>query len=85
MKKAVITLKQKLTFDALLRKIADKEKWSISDLMVEGGYSKITAHNPGANLTNTEGWQKLLSTISDETILATIYKAMLSEDTRSSL
>jgi hypothetical protein len=80
-----ITVRQKLVFNDLLEKIAKKEPWSLAELMVDNGYAVKTAHNPKENLTEKAGWNMLLSTISDEAILLTIYKAMLSDDTRSSL
>ena len=79
------TIKQQITFRNLLCAIEAGERFCMKGLMLESGYAPNTAINPGLNLTSKRGWQFLLSSISDEVILAKIYEVMLAEDKRTSL
>jgi hypothetical protein len=43
----------------MLEKLAKKQPAVLSKIMVEAGYSKNSAINPGLNLTSKAGWQIL--------------------------
>lgn len=83
--KTEITVRQRLTFQALLKAIEKGENFKFGDLMIQGGYSKTSALNPGMALTSRPGWQELMAMISDEVILGKIYEVLLDKDKDSSL
>lgn len=79
------TIKQKLAFTKLVETIKDGKPVKMKEIMVQSGYSPISAINPGLNLTNKVGWQQLLSKIDDSVILEKINYIMLEGDSRSAL
>ena len=79
------TLRQKIAFSNLLRKIANKEPWTLNEIMVISGYSENTAINPEQNLISKPGFQVLLEQIADDSVLAVIYSVLMGEDKRSAL
>jgi len=79
------TIKQELTFAAMLNAIENGEGFNLKDLMIKSGYSKNTAVNPGKNLIKKEGWQQLMAQINDEIILAKIYEVLFAGDKDSTL
>ncbi len=79
------TIRQKTTFDELLKAIQSGQPFSWKAVMTKGGYSKNTAVCPEYNLVSKEGFQQLLSKIDDAAILAKVYTIIFGEDSRSSL
>ncbi len=76
------TIKQKLTFSILLRKIEKKEPFDLQEIMMKSGFSEATARNPGKNLLEKDGFRLLLSQIDDQVILARFYQILLDNDKR---
>jgi hypothetical protein len=79
------TLKQKTAFKKTLKNIEERNPKSMGEIMLESGYSKATAINPGKNLIQKKGWQELLAAIDDGAILKRIIEILLDTDKRSSL
>jgi hypothetical protein len=79
------TIKQKIAFTKLIEKIENKEPIKMGEIMLQSGFSKVTAINPGKNLLEKVGWQQLLSKIDDSVILERINNILIDEDKRASL
>jgi hypothetical protein len=79
------TIKQKLAFDNLLLAIESGQGLNWKEIMTKAGYSPASTINPGANLTETEGFKSLLAKIDDKVLLAKVYSIALDEDKRASL
>lgn len=57
------TIKQKKAFDKIV-----ENRGNVSKTMLEVGYNENTAKNP-KNLTESDGWKELTTTIKDDKIL----------------
>lgn len=79
------TIKQKIAFTKLIEKIENKEPIKMGEIMLQSGFSKVTAVNPGKNLLEKVGWQQLLAKIDDSVILERINNILIDEDKRASL
>ena len=79
------TIRQKTTFDILLKAIQAGEPFTWKAVMTKGGYSPVTATRPELNLVSREGFQKLLARIDDSSVLARVYEIIFGEDKRSAL
>ena len=80
------TLKVQLAAKKFLEKIAEGKPFSMGEVMRAVGFSKATSINPGANLTNTDAFQKLLKKlVNEEKVLEKIVEIMESEDKRVAL
>ena len=78
------TLKQKTAFKKMVKNIADGNPKSMGEIMIESGYEENSAIKP-SQLTNSKGFQLLLSRIDDEVILSRIKEILVDTDKRSSL
>lgn len=67
---------QKQAFDIKSLKVKERKPIVMGDIMVEAGYSEITADKP-KNLTESTGWQTLLAKYDDEPIMDLIYEEAL--------
>ena len=79
------TIKQKIAFNNLTEKIREKKPVKLGDVMIESGYTEATARNPEKNLTSKTGWQLLMASIDDKTILKRITEILIDNDKRASL
>ena len=79
------TIRQKEAFKALLKHLATNEPFTLKQIMREANYSEATAINPYQNLTSREGFQQLLTKISDEDLLNRLYKIALQGGDRESI
>jgi hypothetical protein len=57
------TIKQKKALNRIV-----ENRGNVSKSMIEAGYDETTAKNP-KNLTESKGWQELISKIKDDEIL----------------
>ena len=73
------TIKQKQAVNKLV-----ENRGNISKTMKQVGYTDATAKNP-KNLTDSKGFQKLLSQIDDKVILSRLYDILNDTDKRSAL
>jgi hypothetical protein len=71
------TLRQK----AVVKKIAEDHRKSVSQAMREAGYSKQTATKP-SNLTSSKGWKELMDKFLPDSLLAKKHKELLTIKTK---
>lgn len=79
------SIKQKLTFNALLESIKVGKPLTTQKAMLKGGFSPNTALNPEKNLLSKEGFQTLLNRIDDSVILARVNEILVEGANRESL
>lgn len=78
------TLAQQQTFNEVMRQMSSGERPNLSKAMRKVGYKRSTWQKTG-NLTNSKGWNELLESIDDATLLKRVREIALAEDKSSSL
>ena len=79
------TINQKNAFKKTLERIKGNNRVVLGEVMRESGYSEKTALKPKL-LTNSKGWQDLMSQIDDATLLQRLYDIALDKnDKRATL
>ena len=67
---------QKQAFDIKTLKVKEHKPVLMGEVMIEAGYSEVTTKKP-KNLTDSTGWQTLLSEYEDKPIMDLMYKEAL--------
>ena len=79
------TIKQIIVFSKLLTALEKNKSFDLKSLMLESGYTRTTAINPGNNLTNKDGWHQLLAKIKDKPLLDKLGEIANSNDKRAAI